>query len=262
MIEMYQDFLSGLTHLRQDVLKGYYRDVTSSMKEEFENTIFMKKLNENLIAYNEEYIAKKNFELFETLDNIYMEIKPYNSMIEKCFRKDILEKKSWPILIEGNYDDLIPYAEHTPLNCFEKFSDIIRTRITTKYMDGSLIILNKLKELTIDCGLKFQEPDYKTQFDGYYAIHLNLIYNFEIPELKRSSIQKDCKIEFQINTSVQNLLVELTHEYYKISRKKLEEPNIKWQWMSDCNEFIPYYLGHLTHYLEGMMVNIREKITL
>ena len=262
IFNMYLDFLSGLTQERLGILKSYYRDITSSMKAEFENTDFMKKLNENLIAYNEEYIVKSNFELFEKLDKIEMLIKPYDSMIEKCFRKDILEKNALHILLEGNYDDLIPYAEHTPLNCFEKFSDIIRTRITTRYMDGALILLDKLKELANECQLKWDEPDYKTEFDGYYAIHLNVIHNFELPDLKRDTISRDCKVEIQINTAVQNLLVELTHEYYKISRKRLEKPDIKWQWLCDCEEFIPYYLGHITHYVEGMMVNIRDKVTL
>jgi ppGpp synthetase/RelA/SpoT-type nucleotidyltranferase len=215
-----------------------------------------------LKIYNEEYISKYNFELFEKLDKIKIYKKPYDSMIEKCFRRDILEKGALNIFLDGNYDELAEnYIEHTPFNCYSKFKDIIRTRITTRYMDGALIFLDHLKKLADECPLGYDE-EYKAQDDGYYALHLNLSYIFEIPDLTRNTIKCDSKVEFQINTSIQNLLVELTHGYYETRRHGLKKPSVEWQWTCDCEEFTPYYLGHITHYIEGTMVNIRNKVTL
>jgi ppGpp synthetase/RelA/SpoT-type nucleotidyltranferase len=262
ILEDYKEFLEIYTQSSSSVLEKYYNDVVSIMASDFEQSKFLNKLNDNLKIYNEVFISKNNFELFEKIENIKIVKKPYDSMIEKCFRRDILEKGALKTFLEHNYDELEnKYIEHTPLNCYSKFEDIIRTRITTKYMDGALFFLEQLKKLINEFELKSDE-DYKAQDDGYYALHLNVNYTFEIPDFKRNVIKFDSKVEIQINTSIQNLLIELTHKYYTTGRHRLIKPDIEWQWKYDCDEFTPYYLGHITHYIEGAMVNIRNKVTL
>lgn len=261
ILEDYKEFLEIYTQSSSSVLEKYYDDVVGIMAFDFEQSKFLNKLNDNLKLYNEEFISKYNFELFEKTDNVKFLKKPYNSMIEKCFKRDILEKDVLKIFFERNFDELEKYIEHTPLNCYSKFKDIIRTRITTKYMDGALFFLDKLKKLVDEFELKSDE-DYKAQDDGYYALHLNVNYTFEIPDFKRNTMKCDSQVEIQINTSIQNLLIGLTHKYYATSRHRLVEPDIEWQWKSDCDEFTPYYLGHITHFIEGAMVNIRNKVTL
>lgn len=35
--------------------------------------------------------------------------------------------------------------------------------------------------------------------------------------------------------------------------------DIKWQWDYESDEFIPNYLGHILHYIEGMIMEVRKR---
>ena len=52
----------------------------------------------------------------------------------------------------------------------------------------------------------------------------------------------------------------MLHKYYEKRRRKLKtESEIIWQWNYKSNEFATNYLGHILHYLEAMIYEIREK---
>ncbi|GAI51334.1 unnamed protein product [marine sediment metagenome] len=51
----------------------------------------------------------------------------------------------------------------------------------------------------------------------------------------------------------------MLHKYYEETRKRLEKEDIKWQWNYKSDEFVANYLGHILHYVEGMIMEIREK---
>lgn len=261
LIQSYEIFLSELVGYDKDVLRNYYGDVTKKMASDFQESNFIKILNRNLKLYNEEYILYNNFVLLDDRNKIEIKIKPYNSMIEKCFRKDVIEKKVLDVLEEGTYDELKKYAEHSPINCFWTFSDIIRTRLTVNYMDGALFMCDNIQRLAREMDLT-PYKSYKAQDDGYYAIHLDVEKEFEIPDIIRKTIKINSKVEIQINTAIQNLLIDLSHEYYEQVRKRVRIQDIKWQWLHNCDEFIPNYLGHMAHYIEGMMLNVRDKVQL
>jgi hypothetical protein len=48
------------------------------------------------------------------------------------------------------------------------------------------------------------------------------------------------------------------HKYYEERRKRIKEENIKWQWNYKSDEFTVNYLGHILHYVEGMIMEVRE----
>lgn len=51
----------------------------------------------------------------------------------------------------------------------------------------------------------------------------------------------------------------MLHKYYEDKRKGIREEDIKWQWDYKSDEFATNYLGHILHYVEGMIMEIREK---
>ena len=69
----------------------------------------------------------------------------------------------------------------------------------------------------------------------------------------------DVSIEIQITTQLQEVIRKLLHKYYEDRRKRIIEEDIKWQWNYKSDEFIANYLGHILHYVEGMIMEIREK---
>ena len=42
-------------------------------------------------------------------------------------------------------------------------------------------------------------------------------------------------------------------------RKRITKENVKWQWNYKGDEFTANYLGHILHYVEGMIMEIRDK---
>lgn len=49
------------------------------------------------------------------------------------------------------------------------------------------------------------------------------------------------------------------HKYYEERRKKVKLNEKDWIWDYKCDEFAANYLGHILHYVEGMIMEIREK---
>lgn len=66
-------------------------------------------------------------------------------------------------------------------------------------------------------------------------------------------------IEIQITTQLQEVIRSLLHKYYEDRRKGVEAEGTKWQWDYKSDEFVANYLGHILHYVEGMIMDIREK---
>ncbi|MBU4374371.1 MAG: hypothetical protein KJ714_08055 [Euryarchaeota archaeon] len=68
-------------------------------------------------------------------------------------------------------------------------------------------------------------------------------------------------VEFIINetTQLQEVIRKLLHKYYEERRKRITKEDIKWQWNYKGDEFVANYLGHILHYVEGMIMEIRDK---
>lgn len=50
----------------------------------------------------------------------------------------------------------------------------------------------------------------------------------------------------------------MLHTYYEEQRRKGKRED-KWQWDYNSEEFSANYLGHILHYVEGMIMEVREK---
>ena len=119
-------------------------------------------------------------------------------------------------------------------------------------------MIDKIKficeQQSLPCQIFFEARE-----EGYYAAHLYTKQKFEIPKVTWDTEKVEISIEIQITTQLQEVIRKLLHKYYEERRKKVKKEDVKWQWNYKSDEFIANYLGHILHYIEGMIMEIRGK---
>ncbi len=254
-IPEYKKWLKDQHHITLDKrVEKYYDTATTYIKNNFINSELWINLIDNLKEFNDEYRieSKGYFLLLEPAETIELFIKPFNSLVNKSFRKNVLNNK--------NFNEPPSKGWIFPDNWFTRINDIFRTSIVVKYLDGVEFILAKLKSYFEEqCGKKCKSY-LEAREEGYYAAHLYFKSNFEIISTDFDTEMIEMSIEIQITTQLQELIRMLLHKYYEERRlRKSNEVGI-WQWDYKSNEFATNYLGHILHYIEGMIMDIREKI--
>lgn len=228
--------------------KRIYNSLCDIMKNQLETSDFWLDLLQNLSDYDDEYYLTKHYRLLldrKALPEIY--VKPFSSFLEKTYRKNILDNKNWPNEPQGGW--FLPY------NWFSQVNDILRTMIVVKYLDGVEFIIDKIDNLSNNCSLNCNRH-YESRIDGYYAAHLYIKNQFEIP-IETKTEFFDIKFELQITTQLQEIIKQLLYTHYAKKRKEKTDEN--WQWNYQSDEFSANNLGHILHYVEGMIMEVREK---
>lgn len=235
--------LDGRTQNRYDV-------VSKKIKESYENSVFWESLNKNLGNYDITYLANTKYNLLVTKNPLKIMIKPYQSVIEKTFRKNIIENKRWPSAPQNGWV--------TPDNWFSRIQDIVRSIIVVKYLDGVDFIKDcvrkELKTNKMKCETHMESRD-----DGYYAAHLYTTLDVEIPLETWKTAIISAPFELQVTTQLQVVIRLLLHTYYERKRSKDSVDNGDWKWQYNSDEFVTNYLGHILHYVEGMIMEVRER---
>jgi DNA-binding transcriptional MerR regulator len=233
-----------------DRTKTHYETVTRKIKTDFEKSTFWNHIVENLKEWEGEYQIQKGYLLLAPNFGPTLDTKPFDSFLIKTFRKNVRENKRWPNDPEDGWI--------FPNNWYYRINDIIRTLLVVKYIDAVDFILNKLKELcqqhSAECKISLEARE-----EGYYAAHLYTRHNFEIPKITWDTEIVSFSIEIQITTQLQEVIRRLLHKYYEQRRKKIDKEDVKWQWNYKSDEFVANYLGHILHYVEGMIIGIRDK---
>lgn len=228
--------------------KNYYNSVANIIKVNFENSPFWSKLTQNLIEFNDQFSLDTQYQLLDQTE-IKLFVKSFDSFLEKTFRKNIVFNENWPKPPNGGW-----VLEH---NWFSRINDIVRTLITVKYLDGVDFLLKKLEALCIECNLESNKK-FEAREDGYYAVHIHIENEFEIPKKDWDTIKIPVIIEIQITTQLQEVIRKLLHRYYE-NKRRLPNLDDSWKWDYKSNEFATNYLGHILHYIEGMIVEARER---
>jgi len=253
-IEAYKKWLEDTQSVRIGFeIENYYKTVTKKIKNDFENSEFWIQLTKNLSEFNIEYEIKNGYKLLLSPNERHeIYIKPYNSFLNKTFRQNIFNNERWPECpIKGWI---------LPNNWYERINDIIRTSFAVKYLDGVEFLIKKIKNLCKDFDTKC-ESTYLESMEGYYAAHVYIMKSFEIPPFKLETKLINLKIEIQITTQLQDVIRTLLHKHYEKRRIKTKKEKLKWQWDYTSNEFATNYLGHILHYIEGMIMDIRERMS-
>jgi hypothetical protein len=234
--------------------KTYYETVSNKIKREFEKSELWNKLINQLKTYNDEYYLKTNgYQLLTNSESRpILYIKSYDSFFLKTYRKNVLENSNWPD--PPNVGWILPDDWYLSIN------DIVRTELVVKYLDGVEFITEKFDLLCKEFESIYR-TDYEAKDEGYYAVHIYTQQSVEIPMRDWNTRRIIVDIEFQITTQLQENIRKLLHKYYKVKRIKIRQEDVKWQWDYHSDEFSTNYLGHILHYMEGMIMEIRERQT-
>jgi len=251
-IEEYNTWLQFQHNININKTRKWYELVSRDIKDKFEDSIFWKELLKKFHTYAYDYKEETKYELLMPEAKPEVIIKKFNSVLSKCLRFNILNNKNWPDPPEEGWI--------LPENWFSRINDIIRTRIIVRYLDGVEYLIPRIKVIAEENGFVYDEPIFKSEEEGYYAVHLYICNTFEISKIDFDTYETEVKIEIQLTTQLQEIICKLLHKYYEEKRDMTKEKNeIPWQWDYQNNEFATNYLGHILHYIEGMIVDIRKK---
>jgi hypothetical protein len=228
----------------------YYNAATQLLHKSFINSHFWEFVKKELPNINDTYKIQKGYQLLTKVDPPEIYIKSLDSLLIKAYRKNILNNPQFP---DPPIDGWV-----TPNNWFANINDILRTTIVVKYLDGVEFLLQRLAQIAIDCSCKL-EYSLEAREEGYYAAHGGLKISLDLIEENFQPSAQILNIEIQVTTELQEIIKALLHKHYERNRKNVKPKNYKWQWDYQCDEFASNYLGHIVHYVEGMIVEIRDK---
>ena len=266
-IDQYPDWFRDKTGV--DLTGGATEDLYEILKPNliasFESSVFWTTLIASLRPWSEQYtLAHKGFPLNATASPALL-IKDFDSAINKSYRWNVRDNPKWPLpplaAENAELDDVDTSDSelwYGPQNWLAKFPDIVRSRIAVVYLDGVVSLTHSIGEVAEHLGVL----DYKKFLagpDGYHAAHLRIIHDFPTIDYEShnpSVIQG--LVEIQVTTGVQESIGKLLHSIYETSR--IEGPTENWEWDPTSPAFSINYLGPTLHYLEGMIVNARDKV--
>ena len=177
--------------------------------------------------------------------------KPFASAFEKAYRIDCLGNDDWPDPPDGRRAWLQPSNYQATLN------DLVRTTIYVRFMDGAPFLAERLAETTREHGV-MSSIEYRSDATGYYAIHLSVALEAYVTGIGWEAELVNFDVEIQIATMTQWVLRTLSHDLY--ARQRVSRPDDdQWQWQPSGEPFQTSYLGHLLHYADGMMVELRKQ---
>lgn len=230
--------------------ENYYSLVSKTIMRQFTDSSLWLELLSNLRDYDQEYQILTGYTLFIPRFEPEVKVKPFSSLLEKSFRKNVLNNDAFPEEPDGGWI--------LPENWLLKISDIVRTLFVVKYFDGVKFLINKIENLCKEHNLELL-IDYEAREEGYYAAHLCVKQEFEIPKQTWDTKRVFVLVELQITTQLQEVIRKLLHNYYEKKRVMVKKPIEKWQWDYECDEFCTNYLGHILHYVEGQIMEVRDR---
>ena len=236
-----------------DKMRDHYERIVPKMEYQFKNSPFWTQWLGSLREFNAEYKKDKGYPLLYSLDTPpELKTKPWESFLDKTYRKNVIANPNWPNRPLNGW--ILPHNWYTQIN------DIIRTSIVVKYLDGADFLIKKTNQLCKAHNKEDIRCDFEAKQEGYYAVHMYIIEEFEIQSIDWDTEKIKTTVEIQITTQIQEVIRDLLRKYYEDKRSKiLPTSELIWQWNYKSPEFTTYYLGHILHYIEGMIMTAREK---
>ena len=228
--------------------QAYYETVTGRAQQEIETSKFWREFVDELTEINARYHIETGYDLIAPGRKLKLLTKSYNSFFQKTFRKNVTMNKNWPNPPENGW--------MVPDDWLSQTNDIIRGALVVRYLDGVEFMVKEITTLGDKLGHKFKHF-YEAREDGYYAAHLYTQYDAEIPKQSWDTHKVSFSIELQVRTELQESIQKLLHSYYK---RRGPERERNWQWNFESDEFVANYMGHILHYVEATIVDIRKKL--
>lgn len=232
-----------------------YETVANQMKAAFQRSSFWSELSrQKLKDFDEDYrLAYPDYPLLMTAAAPQLQTKSFESFLGKTFRINVLHNKNWP-------KEPIWLNQKTwilPRNWFSRINDVVRACVVVKYFVGVRFLASRPEgecaNHDLRCDIAFQARD-----EGHYAAHFYAKYECTVMPMDGVSERIPTTIEVQITTQLQDAIRALLHTHYE-SRREQPTASHDWKWDHTSNEFATNYLGHILHYVEGMIVELRDR---
>lgn len=233
-------------------LEARYDAVVNKVKRDFEETDLWSQIRSELNDFDSAYrLVAQNYPLFLASDDVpKLATKSFNSYLLKTYRRNVLENDEWP--------EPPPSGWILPNEGFSQVNDLVRTSFVVKYLDGVEFLADQIKKNSVDSGCTCT-LDFEAKIEGHYAAHLGIRNDFQIPGDRWETENVSLAIEIQIITQLQEVIRRLTHKFYEARREQPSEVRSNWQWDYRSDEFTANYLGHILHYVEGMIMEVRTR---
>lgn len=231
--------------------KSRYEQVAVKAKSDVEESNFWRALLSTTPEADDEYTAQTAYKLFSSAEQYKPQLfrKSWSSFLLKTYRKNVVTNFNWPSPpVEGWLNKE---------NWFERVNDIIRTTMVVKYLDGVEFLAGSIAKIASGEALPFR-CDFEAKDEGYYAAHVYVTVEVDVPSFTWDTVRLPLQLEIQLTTQLQDVIRRLTHTDYE-QRRVTAPSNIAWQWQYRNEQFVPNYLGHILHYIEGMIMEVRER---
>lgn len=229
----------------------WYGIVTASLRQAVDDHAFGAGIHDALADAAVEYEQKTGTPLFggEGTPTVMWRVKPYESVIDKLYRKNVLTNDTWPNEPPGGW--------YAPDQIFERLDDIVRTRLVCDYLDGPQFLVEKLNDFANRIGLE-AEYSSREKDRGYYAYHVYVTIPVALVDLNWAPVQHMARVEIQATTRLQSVLDVLTHKQYEEARLKEPVQDSSWKWEHKTLRFKNAYLAHSLRLLEGVILEVRD----
>jgi ppGpp synthetase/RelA/SpoT-type nucleotidyltranferase len=233
-----------------DVHRNHYEAATRAIVQKYKDSDFWQSILSGLRDVDAKYLIDHKYPLIAQFSPD-LTIKSWRAFFEKTYRKNMLNNANFP---SPPTDGWI-----MPDNWYTKIRDTIRTTIIVKYLDGVPLLVEFLREKTVENKMEF-EGSLEARVDGYYGAQCLCSAECEIPGLDWTIVKTNVSVEIQVTTTMKDVIKRLLHSYYEARRVESEPPSqIELSWNYKSDEFITTYLGHILHYVEGMILDVRDR---
>jgi len=243
----YSAWLADTTEVGAVKSENHYKTVTTQIVTQITESAGWRALISELPESNDAYKIAHKSQLLKDF-KIKILIKPYASLLNKSYRNNVKNNKNWPSPPDGGWVCAPSWIG--------SFKDVFRTTITVSYLDGIQFLYERIKTAIESVGSEC-EFDLNSTLEGYYAGHFVLKGAAKVPDFDFGIVSQEYSVEIQMTTHVKEAVKSILHPIYEKARLGYSEKD--WQWDFSCDEFIANNLGHIIHYVEGMIVRVRNE---
>lgn len=178
-----------------------------------------------------------------------LELKQWSAVLDKCYRLNIVWNREFP--------DPPKRGWVTPETVYGKITDLVRGTVICKHFDGPQLLAEQLQKRANDAGLEaFYYPQERDE--GYYAYHFYVKLPMQLLRMDMSHAEQIVHVELQLTTQLQELLRQITHQFYVEKRAQVTPLRDHWKWDSKSDRFKAGYVSHTLHLLEAIIVQLRD----
>jgi len=139
-----------------------------------------------------------------------------------------------------------------------QLNDLVRTRISCKFVDGVQFLASRLNDLGKTLGVR-TERQWVGSLEGYFAQHVT--FQAEVYFRFGGGVTPTTiTCEVQVGTDLSTRVWESAHAIYEGARDTPDEP-AEWQWNPKDPRFVARELGHMIHLADGLLMQLRDSVS-